>query len=104
MVHGTQRSPVQNPPPSTLSFKDKRHRHHKVEAENKVFKTGSTTGTTYGRLSTIKADVRFTRTFPNAGTVSFLTTKFVVLDETPNSRLANVGDSGAMIRNGNAML
>jgi hypothetical protein len=93
------------PFPSPLSFlKDKRHRHHRVDAENKVFKTGSTTGTTYGKLSAIKADVRFTRTLPDAGRVSFLTTKLVVLDETPNNRFANVGDSGAVIRNGNVMM
>lgn len=97
--------PLQDPSPSALSFlKDKRHRHHKVDAENKVFKTGSTTGTTYGKLSTIPADVRFTRIMPDAGLVIFLTKKLVVLDETPNNRFANVGDSGAVIRNGNARM
>jgi hypothetical protein len=84
-------------PFGALILKDKRYRHHKVDAENKVFKTGSTTGTTYGKLSAIKADVRFTRTLPDAGRVSFLTTKLVVLDETPNNRFANVGDPGAVI-------
>ncbi|KAH6847178.1 hypothetical protein B0I37DRAFT_391173 [Chaetomium sp. MPI-CAGE-AT-0009] len=94
-----------DPSPSAYSFlQGKGHCADEVDAENKVFKTGSTTGTTYGRLSTIPADVRFTRTFPDAGRVSFLSRELVVLDETPDNRFANSGDSGAAIRNGTAMM
>ncbi|KAK4042296.1 hypothetical protein C8A01DRAFT_33645 [Parachaetomium inaequale] len=75
-----------DPPPSAYSFSQgKGHCADEVDAEN-------------------KADVRFTQTFPDAGRISFLSRELVVLDETPDSRFANFGDSGAVIRNGTAVM
>ncbi|KAH6640399.1 hypothetical protein F5144DRAFT_92400 [Chaetomium tenue] len=94
-----------DPSPSARSFLASRgHRAAWADAENKVFKTGAATGTTYGKLSAIQADVRFMREFPDAGLVSFVSTGLVVLDETPDSRFASHGDSGAVIRDGRARM
>ncbi|EAQ85274.1 predicted protein [Chaetomium globosum CBS 148.51] len=94
-----------DPSPSTRSLLASRgHRAAWADAENKVFKTGAATGTTYGKLSTIQADFRFTREFPDAALVSFVSTGLVVVDETPDNRFASHGDSGAVIRDGRAKM
>jgi hypothetical protein len=78
------------------------HNNERAKAENKVFKTGSTTGTTYGNILSRKADVGYIHTGVGGVCVPFNSREHVVLDESPGNRFARFGDSGAVIRDGDA--
>lgn len=67
-----------------------------------MFKTGSTTGTTYGNLSSRNVDVGYIHTGVEGVCVPFNSQEHIVLDESPGNHFARFGDSGAVIRDGDA--